>query len=290
MKSHTTAPGDYFSALQVHETVSVLRRALELAQSIGNASTLKTNVHGHPEVVTKADPACEKFVIQALGLGQAGGPACVGEEGAYEHQLPANYDALDPIDGTLSFARGVPRWGILLGAIRQHRPVAGIALQLEDACGFSVDVAAEDARLWNHQSMQYSKLERPFTLPKRLLFTPGYYTEATSESIREVALQLGLELAPAASAVHASVLLAKGEAAAFLCYGGKVWDQAPLAALLQFWGGGEIDVSSLSPRDWSSIGGKVVQGFEMPLLRELAQALRQVKFEGLAPDRQWVPQ
>ncbi len=82
-----------------------------------------TEYKGDVDLVTEADRASEKLIVERLGAAFPG-HGIYGEEGA-RRQIESEYRwYVDPLDGTTNFAHGFPVFCVSLGL--EHRP-AGIA-------------------------------------------------------------------------------------------------------------------------------------------------------------------
>lgn len=83
---------------------------------------VETKADGSP--VTVADRAAERVLAAELGAALPGS-AVYGEE--YGGDLDAELLwVVDPIDGTLSFSRGIPLFGTLIALVEGGRPVLGV--------------------------------------------------------------------------------------------------------------------------------------------------------------------
>jgi myo-inositol-1(or 4)-monophosphatase len=78
--------------------------------------------------VTVADRGVEALIRAGLGKAWPDSPI-QGEEEGFTPGDSAWSWIIDPIDGTRAFISGVPGWGILLGLLKDGRPVAGIMRQ-----------------------------------------------------------------------------------------------------------------------------------------------------------------
>ena len=80
---------------------------------------------GTVDVVTDADRASEKLIVEAL---RAAFPDCgiVGEEGERTQVSSENVWYVDPLDGTTNFAHGSPVFSVSLGLARRGEMVAGV--------------------------------------------------------------------------------------------------------------------------------------------------------------------
>ena len=101
---------------------------------------------GDGSEVTVADRAAEEFLLGRIGEVYPG-HGVFGEEGARTAGTGAYRWIIDPIDGTRSFAAGVPLYGVLLALEHQGRPILGCAHLPE--LGETI-VAAEGAGCWRN--------------------------------------------------------------------------------------------------------------------------------------------
>ena len=75
--------------------------------------------------VTKADREASAHVLRRLN-GYTPGYGVISEEERVSYLPGARWQwAVDPLDGTASFARGLPVWGLGMGLLDGARPVAG---------------------------------------------------------------------------------------------------------------------------------------------------------------------
>ena len=76
--------------------------------------------------VTVADRESEAFLRAAIGA-RYPDHAILGEEEGLSGRVDATYRwILDPIDGTKSFVRGVPLYGVMVGLLREEEPLVGV--------------------------------------------------------------------------------------------------------------------------------------------------------------------
>jgi myo-inositol-1(or 4)-monophosphatase len=77
------------------------------------------------DLVTNFDIEIEKFIIQKLKI-QYPNFDIVSEESNSGAQLTPNCFTVDPIDGTINFANGLPTWGIMIGMIENSQTVSAV--------------------------------------------------------------------------------------------------------------------------------------------------------------------
>lgn len=84
---------------------------------------VETKRDGSP--VTEADRAAERAIREVL-RGFAGGLPILGEELGAEGEASGRGWVVDPIDGTISFSRGLPLYGTLIALLDEGVPVLGL--------------------------------------------------------------------------------------------------------------------------------------------------------------------
>ncbi len=95
------------------------RRPLAVENKLGD---------GAFDPVTEADRGVEALIRARLGAAWPDSPIMGEEEGFTPGSSEWSW-IIDPIDGTRAFISGVPAWGVLLGLLRDGRPVGGIMRQ-----------------------------------------------------------------------------------------------------------------------------------------------------------------
>lgn len=76
-------------------------------------------------LVTEADLAIERFVREELAAAFPD-DRILGEEEGGELEAAGRLWAVDPIDATANFARGIPVWGTLIALLEDGEPVVGV--------------------------------------------------------------------------------------------------------------------------------------------------------------------
>jgi fructose-1,6-bisphosphatase/inositol monophosphatase family enzyme len=108
--------------------------------------------------VTIADRSSERFLRQLI---QQRFPdhAVLGEEDGLSGPEHATYRwVLDPIDGTKTFVRGVPLYGVLIGLLREDQPVLGVLHM--PALNETVGAALGHGCRWNGNPCRVSTVDR----------------------------------------------------------------------------------------------------------------------------------
>lgn len=80
---------------------------------------------GVNDLVTNLDVKIEKFLIKQIKKNYPEFDV-VSEEGNSKHQLTDNCFVIDPIDGTINFANGLPLWAIQIACRKNGKTVAAV--------------------------------------------------------------------------------------------------------------------------------------------------------------------
>ena len=108
--------------------VRMIREMLEAAGGLAMHHFLKVTPSrkANRSYVTEADLAVQAYLKQALEVHFPDDGIIAEEENLRQDPSSGDrYWIIDPIDGTASFVAGLPVWGIGIGLVEQHRPVAG---------------------------------------------------------------------------------------------------------------------------------------------------------------------
>lgn len=201
--------------------------------------------------VTVADRAAETFLRTAVeeAFPEDG---ILGEEGAATASRSGRRWIIDPIDGTRSFATGVPLYGVLLALEVEQRPVLGCAHF--PVVGQTL-VAATGAGAWfNGQRARVSECE---ALTDARVVTSGleYWRDWASER----GLQGWRRLVAGARFVRTwgdcfgYALVATGRADVLVDpASGSPWDVAPMIPILEEAGGRFTAIDGSPVRAWST--------------------------------------
>jgi myo-inositol-1(or 4)-monophosphatase len=109
---------------------AITRKAGDIAMSYfraGERTIAEVTYKGGGSPVTEADFAVDRFLFEELRR-LAPDAGWLSEETAdnAERLSRASLIVVDPIDGTLAFARGDERWAVSIALVEQGRPVAGV--------------------------------------------------------------------------------------------------------------------------------------------------------------------
>jgi histidinol phosphatase-like enzyme (inositol monophosphatase family) len=187
--------------------------------------------------VTVADREAESYLRAAIAA-RYPTHAVLGEEEGLSGDQHATYRwVLDPIDGTKSFVRGVPLYGVMVGLLREGEPVVG-AVNMP-ALGEIVYAARGHGCWWNGRPCHVSTIA---TLAESLVVATvaaGYERHGKDEAFRRILGAAGLFRTWGDCYGH--LLVATGRAEVALDPAMNLWDAAALFPILAEAGGGYMD-------------------------------------------------
>jgi histidinol phosphatase-like enzyme (inositol monophosphatase family) len=223
--------------------------AVDAAQAAGAATlehfntvglTVDTKDDGSP--VTPADREAERILRQRI---QAAYPddGIVGEEFGEERANARRRWILDPVDGTQSFARGVPLYGTLVALEEDGRSVLGVVYL--PALGEMVYAARGEGAWWRtgiggREDLRPARVSTVARLDEALF---------TTTSLRFAHVEVCARLCDMAKVVrgwgdcYGHVLVATGRAEIMVDPVASLWDFAPLPPILEEAGGVFMDLS-----------------------------------------------
>lgn len=220
------------------ESIAAARRIAEeagaLVLSYFDSDRLRTQAKGERDVVTAADTASEALILRRLAEAFPR-DGVVAEEGGTEASSTGRVWYVDPLDGTLNFARGVPIFCVSLslfdGAVPTmgviHDPVRGETFWARSGVGAYVDgrpIRVSGVEL----------LDRAF-----VHMTVDFHDESLTAGIQDIA-----DIAPAVlrtrnigSAALALAYVAAGRFDAMIHRFANAWDYGAGVVLVQEAGG-----------------------------------------------------
>jgi myo-inositol-1(or 4)-monophosphatase len=181
--------------------------------------------------VTLADRGAEELLRRLIGE-RFPGHSVVGEEHGVTERDSDHRWIIDPIDGTQSFIRGVPLWGVLLGLEIAGEMVVGVVNlpALDELIGAALGAGCR----WNGRAARASSVGR---LGDGLLC----YTDVSSLERHPSGcwprLRAATKLQRGWSDCYGYVLVATGRAEAMVDAIVSPWDVAPLPPILRECGG-----------------------------------------------------
>lgn len=108
--------------------LAFLSRIVKEAWKVCGGADLHTRAKGTFDLVTDVDFAMEKFISSAIES-EFGGDCVVGEELNPLRELPAGRSwTVDPIDGTVNMAHGLPLFGVQCAFCIDGTPLASVIL------------------------------------------------------------------------------------------------------------------------------------------------------------------
>lgn len=241
MESEAGSPGE------------LLRKALALAEEagavtlkhFGSALTPETKGDGTP--VTVADRAAEKLLRDEISR-RFPEHGILGEEYGETNPGARVRWILDPIDGTKSFVRGVPLYGVLIGIEIEGAPVVGVAHF--PALGETVGAALGHGCFWNGRPASVSSVTNladaavMTTDPVELLEGPT--ARGWEKLVRTCAL------ARTWGDCYGHILVATGRAEVMIDPILSPWDAGPFVPILKEAGGRFTDRSGRARSDGGS--------------------------------------
>lgn len=231
----------------------LLTLALEISKEAGEitlqhfGSVLTSETKGDGTPVTMADRAAETHLRDRIGR-QFPDHGILGEEfGETNPGAPVRW-ILDPIDGTRSFVRGVPLYGVLIGVEVHGNPAVGVAHF--PVLGETVGAATGKGCWWNGKPARVSAVDTlsdsavMATEPADLL--EGQVGAGWERLVRETSL------ARTWGDCYGHILVATGRAEIMIDPILAPWDAAPFLPILSEAGGMFTDLKGRARLDGGS--------------------------------------
>jgi len=106
-------------------TEAALQAGRLIHDNIGNDLRISLKDEGVQNLVTEMDTASEKLVKEIISSHIADA-RFLAEESGGDHDLSRLTWVVDPIDGTVNYAHGVPIYCVSIAAVENDRPLAGV--------------------------------------------------------------------------------------------------------------------------------------------------------------------
>ncbi len=183
--------------------------------------------------VTVADKTSEAFLRAAI---QARFPehGILGEEEGYSGPAGAEFQwVLDPIDGTKTFVRGAPMYGVMIGILRAEQPVVGVVNM--PALNEIVYAASGLGCYWNGRRCRTSSVSRFSEGLVCATYARGYEQYGKAEPFARLLESCGMFRTW--GDCYGYVMVATGRAEVALDPILSKWDAAPLLPILTEAGG-----------------------------------------------------
>lgn len=213
--------------------------------------TVGYDVKGDGSEVTIADREAEDFLHQTI-LGRFPDHGVYGEEGARVEGKGAYRWIIDPIDGTRSFASGVPLYGVLMALEHGGSPILGCAHFPE--LGETV-VAATGAGCWRgDRAVSVSACD---TLSEARVVTSGLeYWRDWATPLGKLGFEKlieGSRFGRTWGDSYGYILVATGRAEIMADpASGAYWDYAPMVPIISEAGGKFTSLTGAPTTAWSS--------------------------------------
>jgi histidinol phosphatase-like enzyme (inositol monophosphatase family) len=232
----------------------LLTFAVDAARAAGAATlehfgaaglAVETKDDGTP--VTRADREAERILRQRIQAAYPG-DGILGEEFGEERGDAGRRWILDPIDGTKSFARGVPLYGTLVALEEEGRAVLGVVYL--PALGEMVSAARGEGAWWRTgigdrgEEVRPAKVSAVDRLDEALLCTtaPKLHGRAGRPGFFDRLSALAKDVRGWGDC-YGHVLVATGRAEIMVDPVVAVWDLAPLQPIVEEAGGVFMDFS-----------------------------------------------
>ncbi len=215
--------------------------------------------------VTVADRESEAFLRAAI-MARYPAHAILGEEEGLSGGAGASHRwILDPIDGTKTFVRGVPLYGVMVGLVRDGEPVLGVVNM--PAMDEVVYAARGQGCWWNGRPCRVSATSHLADSLLVATIAHGYERYGKAERFQRLLAACGLFRTWGDCYGH--LLVATGRAEAALDPITSIWDTAALLPILTEAGGTFTDWQGVATID----GGEAVST-NGAVLRELMELIR----------------
>jgi len=201
--------------------------------------------------VTAADTAAEAFILSAIAE-QYPGHGVFGEEGARLEATGRFRWIVDPIDGTRSFASGVPLYGVLLTLEIDGVPVLGcchfpaLGETLVAATGGGCWMGNRPARVSDCDDMGQARL-----VTSGLEYWRDWATPAGKEGFERILSRVRLGRTWGDCFGYALIATGRADILADPACGAH-WDYAPMVPIIAEAGGAFTTLSGGPVRSWSS--------------------------------------
>ena len=220
-----------------------MEHAIEIARAAGDfalghfrGDALDIERKGDGTPVTIADRGSERLMRERIA---SAFPAdgILGEEEGEESGESGFTWILDPVDGTRSFVRGVPLWGVLVAVEHEGEPIVGVV-----NCPAAREFAWAGRGLgafwsWDGGSARPAHVStRPLASGLISMGSPRYLAHHTSPAALERVL-FAAQSTRAWADCYQHLLVATGRIEAAIDAGTAVWDNAALMPLIEEAGG-----------------------------------------------------
>ncbi|MFH1743902.1 MAG: inositol monophosphatase family protein [bacterium] len=182
--------------------------------------------------VTIADHEAEELITQRLSRSFPD-DGIIGEEHGAQQGRSNRVWAIDPIDGTKAFVRGVPLFGTTIGLLEDGKSILGV-IHLP-ALNETIAAFQGHGCLWNGEAARVSSVDR---LEDALMLScqvRGVFKLGLQKKFEDLLMRLRMFRTWADCYGYALVATGRAE----ICFdtGAHLWDTAPLAVIVEEAGG-----------------------------------------------------
>lgn len=239
---------------------TTLINASKIANSyFGKVSSISTKSNDNNQVLTEADLAIGKYIVEEIRNTFSVHNVIDEEAGIIDNNSQYTW-VVDPIDGTSNFANGLPTYGIMIGLLKDHDPIAGgVSLPFFD----EIYLAQKGyGATCNSNKITVSK---ETNLLKALVSygIDGHQEnpDITYEEIKVLAeIILNIRNLRTTNSAYDMVQVASGKYGAYINKTTKLWDNVAIQPIIEESGGVVTDYWG-KPIDYSNPLSKVSQYF-----------------------------
>ena len=105
--------------------IELAKRAGQAILEIANSGKLNTREKGLKDVLTIADTTSEEIIVNGIKENFPEDSIIAEESGVYNMGNNEYSWAIDPLDGTMNFSRGIPLYCVSIGYIKNGNPYGG---------------------------------------------------------------------------------------------------------------------------------------------------------------------
>lgn len=105
--------------------IELARKAGEEIKRILHEEDINTSTKGLNDVVTIADVKSEELIVQKIKKLFPNDTVISEEKGNYQEGNNEYAWAIDPLDGTMNYSRGIPYYCVSIGYLKNNKPLGG---------------------------------------------------------------------------------------------------------------------------------------------------------------------
>lgn len=236
--------------------IELAKKAGKAIQEIAENGNLNTKDKGIKDVLTIADTTSEEIIINGIKEYFSNDTIIAEESGNYQTGSTEYSWAIDPLDGTMNYSRGIPYYCISIGYLKNGRPEGG-AIYIPITDELYVCERGKGAYC-NDKKIHVSNV----TDPAKSLTTIGFnnrFPEMTTwfSEIHKNAMDKMQNVEKLFSTVISLCYVAAGKTEAHMelyCY---LWDIC-VGSLLVEEAGGKISAEQSKPLDYTKLEKQII--------------------------------